>query len=332
MELALYHPTLGFYQKEGKKIGKWGHFSTSSSISPLFARLLAGKLVDLAEKYNLKPLQVVEFGGGTGVLAREVVDYLKTNASFSYLMVETSPWLRKEQQQLLAGYDRVVKWRDISSLTSRSVLGLMLQNEVIDAFPVHRLVLTGDGFKEVYVDYQRGEFSEVLVQVSDDSLKSYLDKYVTKLRVGQQIEVNLKALSWLENLAAILRRGAIITIDYGDLARDLYSASRLTGTLVGYYRHQLQTNPYKHIGDQDLTAHLNFTALIKRGEELGLKTCYFGTQADFLLSHGLLEKLEEISQSDMPEAEKRQLLLSAKTLILPQGMGERFKVLIQLKT
>ena len=153
-----------------------------------------------------------------------------------------------------------------------------------------------------------------------------------ELHPGQQAEVNLNAPKWLAFAAKALRSGFIMTIDYGYPAAELYASRRKLGTLLCYNRHQVEENPYLRLGLQDITTHVDFTTLMKCGEEQGLQNVWFGEQYRFLLSAGIIEEIEEIERSARPEEEKLRLRLTLKKLIMPEGgMGDTFKILVQSK-
>jgi SAM-dependent MidA family methyltransferase len=159
-----------------------------------------------------------------------------------------------------------------------------------------------------------------------------LKRVAVELHPGQQAEINLNAARWLASAAQALEKGFILTIDYGYPAAELYTPRRKLGTLLCYYRHQVEENPYRRLGLQDITAHVDFTTLMKCGEELGLQNVWFGEQYRFLLSAGIIEEIEEIERSEKPEEEKLRLRLTLKKLIMPEGgMGDTFRVLIQSK-
>jgi SAM-dependent MidA family methyltransferase len=210
--------------------------------------------------------------------------------------------------------------------------GCLYSNELIDALPVHRIVMTADGVKEIYVTSVDGEFREEADTPSTPEIAAYLERGGVTLHPGQQAEVNLNGPRWLAAGATALKSGFILTIDYGYSAAELYASRRKLGTLLCYYRHQIEENPYLRLGLQDITTHVDFTSLTKCGEEHGLDTVWLGEQYRFLLAAGIIEEIEEIERSDKPDEEKLRLRLTLKKLIMPEGgMGDTFKVLIQSK-
>jgi len=210
--------------------------------------------------------------------------------------------------------------------------GCLYSNELIDALPVHRALMTSDGVREIYVTLKDGEFVEEAGEPSTPEIGEYLKRVGVELHPGQMAEVNLNGPEWLTTVSKALRSGFVLTIDYGYPAQEMYSPHRKQGTLLCYYRHQTEENPYIRLGLQDITSHVDFTTLMKCGEGLGLQSVWFGEQYRFLLSAGIVEEIEAIERSNVSDEEKLRLRLTLKKLIMPEGgMGDTFKVLIQSK-
>jgi SAM-dependent MidA family methyltransferase len=192
--------------------------------------------------------------------------------------------------------------------------------------------MTEEGLREVYVTVKEGELAEEAGELSTPAISAYLERIGVALYPGQQAEVNLAGPEWLATASRALERGFILTVDYGYPAVELYAPHRKRGTLLCYHRHQVEENPYIRLGQQDITSHVDFTTLMKRGEELGLQPAWFGEQYRFLLAAGIVEEIEEFERSDAPEEAKLKLRLALKKLIMPEGgMGDTFRVLIQSK-
>jgi SAM-dependent MidA family methyltransferase len=209
--------------------------------------------------------------------------------------------------------------------------GCFLSNELVDAFPVHQVTLDHGNLKEIYVTQDHGQLTEQWGEPSEPRIPSYFQSIGIKLQEGQRAEVNLKALDWVEKVARCLKKGFVLTIDYGYLAKELYGSHRRKGTLLCYYQHQTSENPYERLGEQDITSHVNFTGLIQKGEEVGLHLTGLVPQYQFLLALGFLQEIESLG-GEMSEMDALQLRLTLKHLIEPEmGMGEVFKVLIQHK-
>jgi len=235
---------------------------------------------------------------------------------------------------MLASHIDRLSWLSPDEFSSGSFTfsGCLYSNELIDALPTHRVVMTSDGLKEIYVNCKDGEFAEEAGEPSTPEIEAYLKRIAVELYPAQQAEVNLNAPQWLAAASKALRQGFILTIDYGYPAPELYTPRRKLGTLLCYYRHQTEENPYLRPGLQDITSHVDFTTLMKCGERLGLQNDWFGEQYRFMLSTGIIEEIEEIERSAKPDEEKLRLRLTLKKLIMPEGgMGDTFKVLIQSK-
>ncbi len=339
MDMALYHPKWGYYMRPEARIGPRGDFYTSPHVHPLFGLLVGDQLAqmwDLLDHPN--PFTIVEFGAGQGLLARDILDGLSRRHpaclnSTRYIIVERSPHLIREQRRELAAsplppgralwLDRLDRLPDHGQLA-----GCVLSNEFVDALPIHRIRRQEGQIKEIYVGRAEG-YTELIDDLSTPLLASYFSDLNIELEEGQEAEVNLAALSWLEGTARALDRGFIITIDYGCQSEELYGPRFPRGTLMCYRQHRATEDPYAYVGQQDLTSHVNFTSLMRRGQELGLQTTGFTNQMKFLIALGMLERAQEWDQG--PGAGNVGAKLAARGLIMPGGMGEIFKVLVQHK-
>lgn len=340
MEWCLYHPRYGYYRSGASIIGKEGDYYTSSCVHPLFGGMVAKQLCQMAEILGEKEFMVVEMGGGRGFLCQDILDWAKQKtppffSGLKYVLCETNPHFLKEQKERLRSYvaEGKVNWidPDMEEMGKDRITGCILSNELVDAFPVHQVVFDQGAFKELYVDRQNNQFMEVMGEPSDPRLAPYLESMDITLQDGQKVEVNLKALDWMEKMGTILNKGFVLTIDYGYLADELYAPHRLDGTLLCYYRHQTSDNPYQRPGEQDITSHVNFTALIKKGEERGLRLTGLVSQYRFLIALGILQEMEHMNR-EASQLDGLRRRLSLLHLIEPEaGMGEVFKVLIQHK-
>ncbi|MDP2267904.1 MAG: SAM-dependent methyltransferase [Deltaproteobacteria bacterium] len=338
MDWCLYHPVHGYYSSGAARIGKEGDFYTGPCVHPVFGSLVARQLCQMHEILGGEPFTILEVGAGRGFLGLDILAWIRRHdpecyRRLDYFIVELSPLFRREQRERLAQeVERgKVHWLSREDLIEQrfSLTGCILTNELVDAFPVHRLVGEEGALKEIYVDEQDGRFTERRGNLSDPLISAYFDALGIKLAVGQEAEIGLQAGQWLEEMGCILKRGFMMTIDYGCLAAELYDPGRRRGTLRCFYRHQLADSPYENVGRQDITAHVDFTSLIRKGNEIGLDFTGLVPQYRFLMAMGLLEEMAEISQ-DMSPVNSLQLRLSLKHLIDPElGMGEVFKVLIQ---
>jgi len=340
MAACLYEPGLGYYTSPGRKVGAEGDFYTSITVHASFGRVVAREIAQMWRSMGSPAgLTLVECGAGNGRLACDIMDFLAEREPEMYrtlrlVLVEQEPTLASAQREMLAAHIDRLAWVSPEEFASGSFTfsGCLYSNELIDALPTHRVVMTSDGLKEIYVTCTNGEFAEEAGEPSTSELEAYLKRIAIELHPGQQAEVNLNAPAWLASAAKALQRGFILTIDYGYPAQELYTPLRKLGTLLCYYRHQTEENPYLRLGLQDITSHVDFTTLMKCGEELGLQNVWFGEQYRFLMSAGIIEELEELERSDVSDGEKLRLRLTLKKLIVPQGgMGDTFRVLLQSK-
>jgi SAM-dependent MidA family methyltransferase len=291
-----------YYSSARNPIGTDGDFYTSSDLDPIFGNLLATQFQEWAGQFE--NFTIVELGAGKGLLARDILERCR----FPYFILERSPAMRDRQHELLRGYD--VQWID---RLPPSVTGCIFSNEFFDALPVHRVVRRGGVLKEIYVTE---DFEEV-----EGPLQVELD---LPLAEGQVTEVCLEARRWIRDIAASLDSGYHLTVDYGYLRDEYYAQPH--GTLMCYWHHQATENAYIRIGEQDMTAHVNFSDLM---DEPSLETTLFTTQMDYLIRRGILDEIQRLATAG--DAASMQRLLKIKKLILPGTMGERFKVLIQRK-
>jgi SAM-dependent MidA family methyltransferase len=338
MDFALYHPQFGYYmrppEKGTERIGWSGDFYTSSDVHPILGQALVKQARQLdALLGHPDPLTVVEMGAGKGLLAR---DFLKAMLAqqgsirerLRYVLVERSPAMRELQRQNLAPWlsqSGVVAWvENLDSLAPRSITGLFFSNELVDAFPVHRIQMTGGQAQELCVDYDDGKFVEVLRPLSTPHLAAYLRRLNLTLPEGYRTEINLLAQGWMKQVAQTIDRGIVLTIDYGHTAQDLYSTDRPRGTFLCYYHQMASENPFEHIGLQDMTAHVDFSSLATVGQEAGLSVTGFTNQMSFLLGLGIEDMVARL-EPESPECR------AAIHLLKPDGMGRTFKILVQHK-
>ena len=335
MEQALYHPQHGYYMAPRDRIGKSGDFFTSSSVNALFGRLVARQLAEMDGILASGAFQIVEQGAGEGHLALDILDSLAEESPelysrLTYTLVEVSQDNRDRQAGHLAGHADKVLWTAEDKWAISS--GCFLSNELVDAFPVHVFEKRAGKILEVLVDSDGEFFSEVLATESSPELSAHFAWLGQQPVEGNRGEANLLAPEWMRKAGERIARGFALTIDYGYPAEELYAPHRRNGTLLCYQRHQADDNPYDAIGEKDITAHVDFTALQKAGTEVGLETLWFGEQYRFLLGLGFFEELVRLEAAATDENEARLMRLTLKNLIMPEaGMGETFKVLVQGK-
>jgi len=324
MEMALYYPALGYYNSERNKIGKDGDYYTSPVLGSLFGELIGKQVEEMWLLLDKKPFTIVEYGAGTGALCNVLLHYLQNNqrlySELKYCIIEKSEAMKKRQKQILPPK---VSWHD--SITELApISGCILSNEVLDNFPVHKVKMQNE-LMEVFVNYNNG--FEELLKPANERLKNYLHEQDIILPENYCTEINLLAIDWIKDVASNLAAGFVLTIDYGFSSDDLYSAKRNSGTLICYKGHQVNSSPYSDIGKQDITAHVNFSALCYWGKKYDLQCSGFTTQAHFLRSLGLMNYLRKL-ELENPE-NNRDSVFQVHQLLM--DMGNKFKVLIQQK-
>jgi SAM-dependent MidA family methyltransferase len=351
MDWALYEPKLGYYNAERQKIGAGGDFVTSSHLGADFGELLAEQFLDLWLSLGcLETFQLVEMGAGQGLVAKDVLSYLSDRATQSpdshyekfwqalqYIIIEKATPLIQEQRFLLKDFAaEKVSWKQWQDISDESIVGCCFSNELVDALPIHLFEVKSGQLQEVYVtvetDPSLPHFKEILSSPSLPHLESYLENLDIDLATypdGYRSEIGLAALDWLSTVAQKLSWGYVLTIDYGHTAAQYYSLQRDRGTLQCYYQQAHHNDPYWNIGHQDLTAHVNFTALQQHGADCGLETIAFTQQGLFLMALGLGERFSSnATGSDLGQILRRRDALHG--LINPMGLGG-FGVLLQGK-
>jgi SAM-dependent MidA family methyltransferase len=329
MEMALYYPGLGYYNRSQSKIGKSGDFYTSSSLTPAFGAMIGKQLEQMWDILGKENFTIVEYGAGTGTLCADILNYLRNNddlyAQLRYCIIEKGAAMREIQRTYLT---EKVSWHENISEV-HGFTGVVLSNELLDNFSVHQVIME-DKLMEVFVDYQN-EFVEIL-QPAKQELQNYFEELKVDLPKRYRTEINLEAIDWIKEIASCLYKGYAITIDYGDTSEKLYTESKRMGTLLSYNKHAINESFYTNIGDQDITSHVNFSALQHWGTKHGLHTCGLTNQAGFLLRLGFKNYLQRIlmlePQQNMLSLLKKENFISQKLLF---EMGLKIQVLIQSK-
>ncbi len=366
MELALYHPELGYYSGSGEgrePLGWDGDYFTSGDVHPLWGWTIARQLHQMWQLLGCPArFDVVEPGAGRGLLARDVWHFALQSApswaeALVYTLLDRAPsgslLQRRRQERLssdLRGLNvpehKVQVVEDLKDIAHR-VTGCIVSNEVVDALPAHILEKCDDALAEVYVavDPDRGRLTEELGTPSSPEVASYLDRYAVPWRDYPnhwRCEVCPGAGLWLGELADLLEQGYLLTIDYGAMANALYTPERFRGTLAAYRQHQLRDRPLAQPGRQDLTTHVNFSALIEVGRTLGLGDIGVTTERQFLSRLGIHDEAQSQANRLYPYADserhtdrgqadylRRSSLLAAVSILLdPRGLGS-FLVLAQ---
>jgi SAM-dependent MidA family methyltransferase len=338
MALCLYHPEFGYYTRGRERTGVEGDYFTSSDLHPVFARLVARQAKQMWEAMGCPtPFSWVEMGAGRGLFASDFLSWSSFAlpdfaAALDYVVIEPGELQRGRIQARLATAGVLTKVRMLANLEElQPATGCLFSNELVDAFPVNVVTRVAGHLKEVYVIAQDDTLREKLGSLSDPGVAAYVARYAHQLEEDHRIEVNRHAQSWLQTVAAKLLSGFVVTIDYGDLAGRLFSPDRPRGTLLAYRGHIASEDFLSAPGETDLTAHVNFTALIDAGKAHGLEFEGFTTQERFLLALGEGNHFEDLYDPGQTELEKLQARLKLKRLISPEGMGNIFKVLIQRK-
>ncbi len=332
MRIALYDPDDGYYITGSAKMGWEGDYFTSTDLPAFFAHCLARQLIQWWKKLGQPtPFVVLEQGAGRGYLAQEIATWARDNEPTFYAALEY------HTEDIRTG-------QDVNAPFSSIKPTVVFSNELIDAFPVHIVEIRQQHLYEVYVDVSKGQLYEVLSEPGTAEVTSYLDKYHipwASFSEGWRAEINLDALRWVQQTASIIQRGYILTIDYGDKARDLYTRERQRGTLACYFQHHLNERPLSHPGLQDITAHVNFSALIDEGRRQGFHLHKFTSQRRWLEELEIKNELEQLRQNEFSAVDTeratdrgqiallqlRNLRQHVATLTDPAGMGN-FKVLV----
>lgn len=325
---ALYAPNLGYYDIDKLKFGPGGDFVTSPEISPLYGACLAKQIAQVLQQ--LGGGDVLELGAGSGVMA---LSLLQTLASLEqlpqrYYILELSSALKARQQQLLREhypeYYANIVW--LERWPETPINGVIVANEVLDAMPVSQFQIDHGELKEVGVDYQSEQFVPCLLVPSND-----LVKQVTKLGIdfteGYQSEINLALPAWISEAAASLQAGVMLLVDYGYPRDEFYLPERSEGTVMCHIGHYAHPYPLVYPGIQDITAHVDFSAVAEAAVQAGLTVAGFTTQAHFLLNLGLVEWLEKLEDP----TEKMAVAQQIKILTMPHEMGEIFKAIALAK-
>lgn len=335
MQAALYDPAGGYYQRSDlKRWGREGDYRTSPERSELFAATFARYFNRLYHELG-RPAHwsIVECGAGEGRFAAGVLSTLSDQfaevfAATRYVVYESSEDARRRASERLEQFgDRVEFSLELPQVNG----GIYFSNELLDAFPVHRVINDDDQFRELYVDVAAsGEFEWSVGPLSTPRLAEFCHDHSLQLAPGQIIEINLEVENWLARVAQKLERGFLITVDYGAEAAELYDAAqRPRGTLRAFSRHGFVDDVLGQPGDYDITTTVNWTHVKKVGTQMGLEVVEFTSQDKFLLNAGLLEQMEFLLNKAPTEADRVSLTTGAREMILPGGMASSFQVLVQ---
>jgi len=356
MEVCLYHPVLGYYSRNAEPFGKAGDFYTSSDVHAVFGRLLARQFEEIWRALGApNRIEILELGPGRGLFAQDVLDWSEKKfpgffEALHYSLAEQSPGLRQKLEATLerhfqtakasladgSGYDHAkgigksktsVVPNDIATARGLApeVPIIIFANEFFDALPVE--VLSQQG--QLFISEKNGQLFEVWHPPSPEAME-FLHRYGVHPEAGERVEASLIALRYISNIAAAINRGVIIAIDYG-YTRQEQIAGRHRGTIAAYRQHSVSTNPYEAPGEQDITAHVNFTALTAAAEAQGMEVQPLVTQSQFLMGIGEHNQFADVFEDCRLPQERAKAALQLKHLVTPAGVGETFHALIASK-
>lgn len=330
MHQALYAPNLGYYSSGSQKFGRNGDFITAPELTPLFGQALANQCQQVLARL-VSPI-LFEFGAGSGQLCVDILTRLERLNSLpcEYHILEVSGHLQDRQRQLISSklphlVDKV-KW--LSQWPTQAFSGVVIANEVFDAMPAHRFLQTEAGLLESYITLTPAdELQEVFKPCTNTRLAAHVHTALPRDIYPYQSEANLFMDDWFRQSYAMLDAGMVLIIDYGFPRHEYYHPDRATGTLMCHYRHLAHTNPLAHLGEQDITAHVDFTHVAEAADAAGFHVAGYTNQASFLLANGLLSLIEGV----VDERAKINSQQAVKQLLHPSEMGELFKVIALTK-
>lgn len=327
MDLALYEPRWGYYQSADFTIGQAGDFTTASHISPLYAQCFAQQCAQICQ--SLDQACILELGAGTGVFAHTLLTTLaQLGITPHYYIYEVSAALKHKQQQVLQHHPKVT-W--LSQLPS-ALTGIIIANEVLDALPVHCFTLTNDGIAERGVTGHQQRFTWQTKLATNELLIAKVEplRHRYHLPCDYQSEINLQLPELIKQLSASLTQGVMLFADYGYGQAEYYHPERRHGSLTCFYEHHHHDQPLLYPGLQDMTAHVDFTAVAEAGVANGCTVRGYTTQAGFLFGCGLME-LAATAETSLTVTQAYALHQAIKTLTLPTEMGERIKIMALTK-
>jgi len=335
MRECLYHPAHGYYSQPEAQHKR--DYYTSVDVGPTFGRLLARQFAEMWQQLG-RPAEflLVEAAAGTGRLAEHILEFAQCRlpeffAALRYLTVERSPARCGQLAKRLAPFLEAGKCRPSIDAPLRIPVGCVFSNELLDALPVHRVAQQKGALVELFVTSDGKGFSETPLPLSTCAIADYFAAQGVSLQEGQIAEAGLEACDWITEIARRLDRGFVLTIDYGHEAADLFDEHHLAGTVLSYRHHHHSGSLFAAPGEEDLTAHVNFTAIRQWGARQHLEPLGMVSQTAFLLALGKENEFADLYDEGMNEAERTRARLRLKTLIYPEGLGEGFKVLIQQK-
>ena len=342
MEICLYHPSRGYYSANAEQFGKAGDFYTSSDVHAVFGRLLARQFDEIWRALDRPPqIEILELGPGRSLFARDMLDWCSKKfpdffAALTCTLQESSPALRAKLQDTLREHvdsgkahvrtDAFVRpaerSEDICRTLALGVPLIVFANEFFDALPVEILNPRG----KLHVALEDNRLHETWLPPLAEELE-FLDRYSVHPESGERVEVPIISQQWMQEISSAVRRGLLLIIDYG-YTRKEQLAGRYRGTLMAYRHHSASSDPYQAPGEQDLTAHVNFTALGSACEQAGMRCEKLRTQSQFLMGIGERNQFADAFEDCHVPQERARVALQLKHLVTPVGMGENFQVLI----
>jgi SAM-dependent MidA family methyltransferase len=335
METCLYHPEHGYYSRAAST--RFADYYTSVDVHPIFGRLVARQMEQMWRILDRpSPFFVVESGAGVGRLARHILDFVASRlpdfyAAIRYVAIDRSAARRAAQATTLGAHIAAGRVELSAEMPVKISAGCVLSNEMFDAMPVHRVVQRDGELREIYVGVAEGRLIEKVGAVSSREIREYFARQGIALQEGQHAEVNLASSKWIAESARRLERGYVLTVDYGYPARELYNPRRTRGTLLAYRDHRVSEDYYAAPGEQDMTSHVNFSALELWGKDAGLEALGLVPQSRFLVSLGRANEFADLYDAGQTEIERVRAQLQLSSLIHPEGLGETFQVFIQQK-
>ncbi len=334
MELCLYHPRHGYYQRGLTVTGREGDFYTASHVHRFFGATIARWIERKCRELQLQDPDLLELGPGNGQLIQDILDQWTAEPpgrDFSLSLVEGSPPQREHLSLKFSSVGINVlspdEWNTIPSFD-----GIVIANEFFDALPLQIFAREEGELKEIYVDLDNGNPRETIVPLELKQLDGTLTRIVETIPEGHRIEVSIGWKDWLKRVGEKLDRGSLVIIDYGDTQEALTAPWRMSGTLRCYSRHTVDTDPYQDPGEKDITAHLNFTLIEDWAIELGFTLDMFTSQSSYLIRGGILDLLAERMEGREGDPEAMREWLTIKNLIHDEGgMGDVFKVMVLTK-
>jgi SAM-dependent MidA family methyltransferase len=329
MGAALYHSELGYYMNDKQKIGRLGDFITTSNISDVYARMMAKWFSHICETAKLAPV-FCEIGGGNGRFARAFLQEWDESIQtpLKYFIVESSPFHRKLQRELLMPDFSVVQVESLSEIEEFE--GMVFSNELFDALPVHVIEKVDGKLYEIMIGFQNNELYEQKVLLTNSDILSFLQESKIELKEKQRIEIPLTMEKMLREISSSLIKGIVVTADYGYTNKEWMDPLRAKGSLRGYYQHKMIENVLQYPGEMDITSHIHFDYLIQKGDQFELELHTKLRQDEFLLKVGILKELQNHYDPN-PFSEVSKQNRAIRSLIMPSGMSSYFHVVIQQK-